>query len=175
MNVYRCFFGILCEIWAPQRSKSYCLITCCMKIHLLLFALNWPPASFTQCSLVLILEKKANNPPLLFSTHDCVFSLVWLFSVVYHYSILYNLGQLNPWISLASGWLHIFLYVCCSSLDCCHFCYTWASHVAAHPILFFVFYPAIFHQLWDSFWLLNQFFCELLQQFDLISEWEQVG
>lgn len=47
-------------------------------------------------------------------------------------------------------------------------------HVAALPILFFAFHPAIFHQLWDSFWVLNQFFHELLQLLDLISEWEQV-
>lgn len=48
-------------------------------------------------------------------------------------------------------------------------------HVAALHILFFAFDPAIFHQLWDSFWVLNQFFHELLQLLDLISEWEQVG
>lgn len=109
MNVYRCFFGIPCEQLAPQRRMSYCLITCCMKIYLLLFALNWPPATCTWCSLVLILEKKANNPPLLVS----LFSPVWLFSVVYHFSILNNFGHLNPCITLTSVSLHIFLYVCC--------------------------------------------------------------
>lgn len=74
VNVYRCFFAIPCELLAPQRRVSYCLITYCMKIHLLLFALNWPPASFTWCSLVLILEKQANNPPLLLSTHYSLWS-----------------------------------------------------------------------------------------------------
>lgn len=65
-------------------------------------------------------------------------------------------------------------------MDLGHFCYTWARaivgrHVAALPILSFVFYPAIFHRLWDSFLVLNQFFHEVLQLLDLISEWEQAG
>lgn len=142
---------------------SHCLITCCVKIHLLLFAWNLPPASFTWCSLVLILEKKPHNPSLLFSTHDYVFSLIWPFSVSYRFSILNSPGHSNPWITLTWRSLHIFSYLCCFSLDLCRFCYTWpraarGRHAAALPVFSIALHSGTSHQLCDSFRAPNRFF-----------------
>lgn len=138
---------------------SHCRINCCVKILLLLFALNLPPASFTWRSLVLHQKRKRTIHP--YPTHDWV--LCHLFSVGYHFSTLNNPGHLNLWITLTSGFLHNFSYLCCSSLDLCHLCYSWARaaggrHTEAHPVLSIALHAGMSHQLYDSLQAKNKSF-----------------
>lgn len=166
MNVLGCFF--LDPLWWTFGTSKQDVPPFNYLLHLLLFALNLPPASFTWCSLVLILENKANSSPLVFCTHDCVFSLVWPFSVGYHFSSLRTPCHSNPWITLILRLLHIFSYICCSSLDICHFCYTWARatrgrHAAALPIISVELCPGMSQQLCDSFWASNRSFHRVIK------------